>query len=444
LVQVVSYELLSHPKHKDWLAEFKPDLIICDEAWKLKSSSAKCTKRIGKYLKGHSTCRFVPLSGSMAGRSIKENWHYIRWALRSEAPVPHDPLEMQAWAYAMDEKVPPEARFDPRALLTLAPSDPSKDPTSRAREAYGRRFVTTRGVISTQEDIPPTGLRLWTKDFQLPQVAVDALVKMRQTWQTPFGEDFCLAMDLWRHARAIGCGLYYRWDPPPPKEWMEARRAWNQFAREALKGSRTIDSTVHIQEEIDNGELQDGGVLNRWRAISPTFTPNPVAVWVHDDMVDYASKWMDEHPTGLVWVEHRALGEKLSVHSGRAYFSDKGCDAKGRLVDDVQNEPVIVSTKGCGFGHNLQHWNENLLLAPLSKGDALEQLLGRTHRDGQDADEVTGEFLLTCKESRSCLAQALKDARFAQETSRQPQKLCYATWDTCDIDLSPEAQHLGP
>jgi hypothetical protein len=58
-----------------------------------------------------------------------------------------------------------------------------------------------------------------------------------------------------------------------------------------------------------------------------------------------------------------------------------------------------------------------------------EQLLGRTHRDGQQADEVQCDVAVSCLEHVMALEQALRDAEFVQSITGSPQKLLLAGLD---------------
>lgn len=427
---IVSYEYLSHPKHVGYLDKLKPDLIICDEAHKLKGTSSKCTKRISRYLRANETVRFVALSGSVASRSIREYAHYLRWSLKSQSPVPRDPMEVQAWSYAMDEKVPPEARFEPGALLSLSKGhEAEQDLVKQARLAYRDRLTSTKGVISTLEDVPSVNLRLFTTKVQLGVKTMDAIEDLRAKWQTPDGHDFMLAVDLWRHARTLGCGLFYKWEPYAPETWMQARRAWHKFVGERLARSRTMDSVVHLIEAIKEGRLDDQGLYFAWKKQEPLFKPNPVPVWIGTEVLDYCADWLGKNQ-GLVWTEHRSFGNKLAEITGLPFFASGGLDAQGRLADDYRDGPAIASIKGCGEGHNLQYgWSKNLVPSFPSKGSIAEQFMARTHRDGQPADEVSFEVLLTCRESYTSLLQAIRDAECTEQREGQPQKLVYAEKD---------------
>lgn len=442
---IVTYEFLSHPNNLNWVSEFKPDLIVCDEAHKLKNSGSKAAKRIGKYLRDAPKCVFMPMSGSFSGRSILDYGHYVRWALKSRAPVPSDPFERRAWAMALDENVHELDRNFPGPLLRLGPDVAGEDELIKARRIYQSRFTSTRGVVSTLEDIPPCGLHIKATELPLPRSLQDEIRNMRETGCTPWGEDFVCSADLWRHSRTMGgAGLFHRWDPPAPPAWRAARTAWYKFAREQLKGKQYVDSTVHIERAILAGEIDDGGVLAAWRAIEHTFEPNSVPVWRDDTALNYAKAWL-KREKGLVWVEARAFGDRLAAETGVPFFTSGGCDERGNLVD-FHEGPAIVSMKTCREGHNLQKTqHKNLLLTPPPTGEWCEQILARTHRDGQVQDDVYAEFVLTTRETYHNLARIVRECAWDQDMHGQPKKIIYANRDLGQVEdlLKNEDLELG-
>jgi hypothetical protein len=194
---------------------------------------------------------------------------------------------------------------------------------------------------------------------------------------------------------------------------------------------------------IQSKQVDDGGLYSEWKAIEPTFEPNSVPVGIDDTTLNYAAKWLEEHPdTGLVWVSHKYSGRRLSELSGVPYFGASAMDARsGKLVEE-HNASAIVSIASCREGRNLQRWNANLVLVPPTVGSWWEQLLGRTHRDGQEADEVTCEIPLMLREQYEALAQAIQDAEYTQLTTGMPQKLVYATKDIHDLREAIESGFL--
>jgi len=437
---IESYEMLSRDRTGRILEGLKPDLVIADEAHKLKNTAAGCTKRLSRYLqaarKHNEKVIFVAMSGTITTRSLREYWHLLRWALRENAPIPKDVDEFQQWALALDERVNPESRWQPGALERLTPNTKGADVLERARNAYRDRLIDTPGVISTKEDVPGMSLSIKATHLDAPDAVRDAILKMRQTYCTPDEHPFEMPMELWRHARELQCGFYYRWDPRPPPEWLAARTEWSKFIRETLKHSRTYATPGDMIEAVKAGDLDDEGLYARWQAVKHTFRPNTVPVWIDHAVQNYCAEWLNTGASNskLCWVEHRAAGIELERITGIPYFGEQGCDSRGTLVDNHVG-PAIVSVQSCSTGRNLQYRHyQNLFQSPMSKNDKWEQATGRTHRDGQLEDEVTVEVLMMCRESYSSMVYAIREAEYTQSTTGQPQKLAYGSRDLGSVE----------
>jgi hypothetical protein len=178
-------------------------------------------------------------------------------------------------------------------------------------------------------------------------------------------------------------------------------------------------------------------VYREWKTIKPTFEPNAIPVWVDDTTLRFAQKWLEED-AGICWVEHPCFGEKLAKMSGFPYYGRKGLNSKGEAIEDAKG-PIIASVLANGEGRNLQRWNRNLVVSCPPNGKTIEQLLGRTHRDGQEADEVCYSFVIACKEQLDGFHKAVREAQFIEQTLGQPQKLVYA-----DKDLGSFEEKRGP
>jgi hypothetical protein len=143
-----------------------------------------------------------------------------------------------------------------------------------------------------------------------------------------------------------------------------------------------------------------------------------------------------------VWVSQVALGEELARVLGLPYYGKKGLDERRRLIDSASpmDGSIIASIASNGEGRNLQAWSRSLVIGrPLSGGE-WEQLLGRTHRDGQTADEVTIDVVASCLEHYEGFGKALDQASYAETVQGQPQKLLLAD----RIDPFGEAIPVGP
>lgn len=425
---IESYEMLGRVQGANTLEKVKPDLIIADECHRIKNPKAACTKRVIRYMRENLGTEFVALSGTITKRSIRDYHHILYWCFPQHAPQPKNFPDVMEWALAIDEKVDEFARLSPGALAMLYNSDEqslsAKDARKAARLAYGRRLSETPGVVATSEKYTGSSLILEGAPVPLGKAALNALDHLREEWETPDGHPISDKVSMWRHAREIACGFYYVWSPRPPEHWLDARRELCKFVREVLKHNRSgLDSPLQVLQK--HGEEP---VVQLWRSVKDDFVPNVVPKWLDDSVLKYAAKWMQEH-AGIVWVEHKAFGQKLSARTGVPYYADGGVNKQGQPIEAADfSKPVIASVASNAEGRNLQGWSKNLVISCPPTGIIWEQLLGRTHREGQQADEVWCEIILACAEQWTGLLQARADAKYLQDTLGQEQKLLHADW----------------
>lgn len=428
-LRVVSYEALSRADYADALVNWMPDLIVMDECHKAKDVHAAVTKRLGRFIRQFQP-RVVLLTGSPVNRRLGEYAHQLRWAMGSSAPVPSDWHELQAWGYALDEKVQEATRLSPGALLQLSPPalEEPDDARGQARQRFARRLRSTHGVVASGDDLPGVSLTASVQRLEPDAEMRAAVTHMREKWETPCGLPFEQATQLWAHEREVSAGFYYRWRVQPPPEWLMARRAWSAFVRYTLARSRTLDSPLAVANAVDIGKVDDGGTLAEWRQVEPMFRPkdHQEAVWISDQTLDFCAKWLAE-VRGICWVQHVAFGERLSQMTGLPYFAKDGkC---GKLAVDLHDGPMIASIAAINEGFNLHvYHHDNLVSTTPTTCRQNEQMISRTHRDEQTADEVTVTFLQTLEGDAKALDQARADAVHIEQTTAMPQRLSAATW----------------
>jgi len=408
---ILSYELLGRKQSKDYLEELQPDLIITDEAHRLKNCRAAVTRRVGRYMAKHPETMFCALSGTITKRSLMDFAHIAQWCLGDGAPVPLTRYDLEQWSQALDEENQwRECRREPGALLDLGHPD--------VREGFRRRLVETPGVVASTGSGVDASLVITRWPISIPPKVLDALDHLDKYWETPDGQPLISAADLWRHAREISLGFWYRWEPEPPLWWLEPRRVWAAFARGVLARSRTLDSEAQVAEKHSTSwEYLD------WIRVKDHYAPTTVAEWITDYFVVKAKEWGDTHD-GIIWVEHREIGKALQ-RLGIPYYAKMGKDCRGRDIDDATGT-LAASVAANSEGRNLQRYSENLILACPTTGDRWEQLLGRTHREGQIADEVSVEVHLGCRQSELGFEQAVSDARYQRGVLGAAQKLLLA------------------
>jgi len=415
-LKIVGYTELSLAKNAEFLIKYRPDLIIADECHRLKNTQAGRTKRLVRFMREHPETKFVGLSGTVTNRSIRDYAHILRWCLGEGTPLPDSWQELSQWADALDEVDPKEEPGPPGALQAWAIN-------GNVRKGYRNRLTETRGVIATGEGELGVSLQIISRRPPVPGHVAKLIQTMVNKWVTPYGEEITEAVDLWRHVRELACGFYYRWEPPPPAEWLAARKAWKTYVRYTLlHNRRNLDTELQVWNEAARA-VKPPPEWRDWVAVKDIYEINTVAEWVDFYALEDATKWL-EQDRGIVWTEHNAFGVELAKFSGFSYF---GAGPKANVGILEHKGPCIASIRAHCEGKNLQHnHHRNLIVTPPSSGKTWEQLLGRTHRHGQKAEEVVAEVYTQVAELVASFRQAVRDAHYLEDTLGSRQKLLYA------------------
>lgn len=461
-IYTFSYEMFGRADYAGELEKYAPDLILLDEAHKLKNPDAAVTKRFLRYMEAHPETLVVAMSGTIMDHSILEFAHILRWCLKGRSPVPLSDSELSEWAAALDVKAPRGnefARFDVGALTRLADGVPElasvECETSRARQGFRQRLVSTPGVVASFEGgekvhasirlkgivYAPTALSSDPTEEHFNRLRAD--MKMTNDW------DLTTHMEVWAHAREIALGLSYIWKVKPPDEWLNPRKAWFKFIRKALKESSAnsgeLDSPYQVEQAVtadtwwasfrvlvrrnDKEQFVDGKtLLNDWFDIKDSFTPETMPEWHDDFALDACAKWARTSGPGIIWTEHTLFAERLAKKTGLKYYGQRGLTVAGELIDDADpRKSVIASADANKEGRNLQSkWSKNLITSLEPRPGKNQQMIGRTHRAGQEADEVFVDILIGCLEHLKAWADVIPAAQAVRDTTGEQQKLLLA------------------
>lgn len=444
-LRLISYEELGREGKAHELSFYRPDVVIADEAHRLKNKKAGVTRRVVRFMRENPRTKkhwlpeerpkFIGISGTMLkGGTIKAFAHMLQWSHREGAPIPIHDGELDEWAEALDEKTN-FSRPHPGALLKLA-SDADRvpgDDLATARRAFKRRLVDTPAVVSTAGEQVSCSLYVTGKPYKTNETTNENFRNLRAAWVTPDGWPLSMAAEVWRVARELALGFHGVWDPRPPVEWLAARKAWAAFVRETLSHSRTLDTELQVARACAKGDLI-ADEYRAWFEVKDTFRINAKDVWHDSSALEVCEDWISKGP-GIVWVKHVFFGDELERRTGVPYFRQGGLDKNGRSLKSLEEQiksglakpiPIIASIDACATGFNLQPWNRNLITSCPSGAATWEQLLGRTHRDGQTSDEVTADVLLGCVENVESWENALAEARMAVDALGDSQKILIA------------------
>ena len=434
IIRVISYESLSVVSKATFLEQWRPDVIILDEAHFVARLKSARSKRLFRYVRGARKAgediHFLPLSGTMRRKSMRECAHIYAAALREASPLPDHYPTLESWSYCLDEGVKEELRYDPGALLEFCQEDEKAD-LQGWRRAFRRRLISSPGVIATSEAAVDVPLVLQVRPLIVPEKVRDALALLRDSWLLPNGDEADSPIALWQTARQLACGFSYQWLPAAPEDWLEARRAWNSFVRTVLENpprGMHLDSPLQVWQAVDAGKFGHVPEQAAWRAIRDTFVPNPVPFWLDDFMIKDAEQWALD-TGGIVWVGHTSALEKEGMQEdadlGKGFTQIPFFGAGDDRIRSYKG-PCAASIWSHGTGKNLTQWNRALITCLPSSGSTLEQLLARHHRVGQEADLVHAEFYLHTSEMCDALETAQNDAAYAEGLGGQPQRVLSA------------------
>jgi hypothetical protein len=407
---VVTYQALSVVQGATKLESLKPDLLILDEAHRAKNfKDAACAKRLRRYLTAHPNTIVVCLSGTMTTRSLHDYAHLCAWCLGERSPVPLVWRDLECWAAALDEA--DGRQVAPGALAVLGPAATRAE----ARETFQRRLVETPGVVaSTAAQGCSASIRVTAVEPPPSRVIDDAFHRLRTLWELPDGSPLVDVLEVYRAARQLALGFFSRWDPAPPKSWLRARAEWGAFVRKVLSHSRTLDTEKQVKLAHP-----DAPELVVWEAVRASFEPNPTPVWLCPSVLDFTSRWL-MRTNGFVWTDSVAFGEAAAEQAGYPYHGAGGGEPLTRAV---------LSWHSQSEGRNLQRWSRNLVLGWPGGNKRSEQLMGRTHRAGQDADEVVFETLIACREHHDAFWKSHREATYVRQTTGAQQKLLLADYE---------------
>lgn len=408
-IGIISYDLINSTKRAEMLNELAPDLIVFDEAHKLKCRRSIRTRRVLKYLKANPKTRVMLLSGTMTTKSLFDFAHLLGITHPgTKHPLPLIYPTLEEWECALS----PDAAYgaflqplEPGALRLFCEGDESP------RQGIRRRLVETAGIVASAKSSCDASIIVRAVGPVIPDNIAAALRELRKSGMTPSGEVSLDTLDAPRHARELSQGFYYRWVWPDGKvdhEWLDLRATWHQELRGWLhRDLPGRDSPALIVGAILRKEF-DSRAYWPWAAVKDRFkplkTPPRETIWLSRYLVDYAIDWFRTSGDAIVWYDDEAVGLELAARGVDVY---RGKPDAARLIEtSKRGGQIACSIDGNKEGRNLQHWANTLILNPPPDAGAWEQLIGRFHRTGQRADEITVDVCVHTQELADGFAKA--------------------------------------
>jgi len=439
---ILSYEMLSRASGRDKMKEYKPDIIICDEAQAIKDICSARTSRLGKYLMENEDCAFVVMSGTLFNKSVTDFAHLADWALGDDSPVPRNMRDAQAW----DDLLRGEAdKFQHATFM------PMYDKWGRlhAQEAIYNRLNQAKGILLTKDDDVPCSLTITKRRLTLPKELETAIADAMQgnglmaeilekAGIEDLTDELLASQHLWDNTDSVALhalsqmmmGMLYYWEwaeGSPDEEWLEARRAWNAAVKAIiecdLEGYDTPGLIYEGFYEIGDATIEAmfGEAYEAWSLQRRKPEPPRKEVWVSDYLINDVAEYAKKHKEPLlIWVNNNvAFAEKLSAVTGLPYYG-------GGVEFDMQNaHSCILSVSSHATGKNLQAWSHNLVVGAIASPEIWEQMIARTHRTGQQADSVE-VVIYDHTVFGAAFKNALRQAKVIGKTIGATQRIVYA------------------
>lgn len=452
-IHAMSYTELSQQDGMEKLQDCDPQLIIADEAHNLRRTNSARTKRLKRWFSANPETLFIGMSGTLTSDSISEFAHLSEWALRSGSPVPRSWMAQDNWKRTLDvddyTKVPRQYHWEQMQPLMDAFGTGEElmelnyeERKTELRTAFMERFSSAPGVVRTSRASVGASIRgrpIERGDFDsgVPECVAEALQRVKDRLLLPCETELDDPLAKGRALRQLSLGFYYRWDWPNDevdREWLYARREWREQVRRIVRyGPSDLDTPGLVQNAVQRGEYDhDDEIMeawNEWDDHRHKDPPPKETIWLDDyvvqDVLERVERVTDNGHAPIVWYHWRAVAERLDELGLDIYWPGGGRDPEQASGD----APIGLAIKSAKEGNNLQQFDNNILPTPPSNGLLWEQLLGRTHRQGQEADTVQFSAYVQTDKLRQSVRDAIVDAQYVERTQDQRQKLLLTDWE---------------
>lgn len=465
-----TYGLMSEPTAEEELSWISPDLIICDEAHKLARRGSGRTRRIFRYLEKNPHVRFVCMSGTVSQRSVNEYNHLAYYSLKEYSFLPKTKTETDNMAALLDSSAEepghnPEMQYMKPLVNWARQYYPNLQyNTAGIRAAYYLRMASTPGVVvaSGREEI---GSSLVVKPHKVPfrcDLEHEKLAGLINDVSraidpvSPNGDPISHAILAYKCLFELYAGGYNElyWPEDADPEILERSQLYLYTAREYGKTLRKwfgrfnrpgLDTPWLVQTSMDHhghrdvgAELYESYTLLKEADFEGRIERSSRYIRVCPYKIEAAIEQARHHPKGcVVWAINRGLVLWTYELFCEAFGPDKvgyfpaGPEADQRLQgESLKGKHLICSLPAHNEGKNLQHYHDAMIYVQFPRSpNRVEQSLGRVHRHGQKADEVTAHLLLSGPFDEMQVAAAMDDSVYIKQTQGGEPKILFANWD---------------
>lgn len=478
---ILPHSCLSTPDSSELLEWIDADVVIVDEAHALKNRESARTKRLMNWISLREDAgrpiQLCALSGTITNKSIRDYHHLISIALREHSPLPLQGTMAFQWSLVLDaEADPSDAHLGAVTPLTQwarreFPAEPIPPHVPGFRAAYRLRLTSAPGVVATGDAEIGCSLTIANQPVEETETrpgweALQKFIKdVDELWVTPSGDELDHAFQTWEYLVQLNGGFYYRLVWPTPEQIQKRRhctpeeadeflflakqhhialndyhKALRKWLRERFIPGLDTPMLVGAHFALHGAGKPGADLYELWKKAKDLEFPgmpkrDSIPVRVCDFKIKAVLDWaLNVDGGALIWYDHDELGVWTTEVLKDAGIDALHCPAGDRfnvaITDPANWDKKIVATYNAhGTGKNLQAIQRQLFIQFPRQADLAEQVLGRTHRNGQMADELVAELMLTSEFDKINFGAALNDALYLHQTVGTRQKLIYANYD---------------
>jgi len=466
---IFPYSMLSTKNAEEVLSLISPKLIIADEAHKLRYLNSARTRRLFRYINKNKP-ELVVLSGTITSKSPMDYYHLISASLNKGSPFPIYKSVAYDWAKALAASEDIEISIEQKNLLkdlinwaqkTDKTFDYSLNTIDGFRKAYKLRLHLTPGVTATSDSEIGVSLTLMNSQPEHGEAGwkkINELMEGVEEWETPNGDEIEFAAFKYKWLFELTAGFYNQLLWPSLEEISNKQKCSHNKAEELLKDAlnhhllqqeykrelrtwlRTssksgIDTPMLVALDLEkNGSSNVSGELFYcWKKMKKSEVLNmperySEPVRICDYKIQLAKNWAKEKENGIIWYYHQEIGRWLSEEIPSAIFCPAGLEANKRILNS-ENQIVIASILAHCTGKNLQFHKNNLFIQFPRSAHIAEQSIGRTHRNGQQADDMIVDTCFITDFDIQSFAATLNDTLYIYQTTGVRQKLIFCGYN---------------
>lgn len=475
---VLPYSILSCKDAEDLLTAINPGVIIADEVQYLKNPKAARTRRFLKFVRSREqTPVFCCFSGTMTKKSLVDYAHLATMSLGINSFLPLTRPGLMSWSSILDSSdsvhVPRSERSNIVPLVNWHNRTRGGDLNSwrveDCREAYRQRLITCPGVTATSldENTIGTSIIIHNNEATLPSKIKKAMRDLETKWVSPSGDQISHALMIYKWQSELTMGFFNDRVWPSVHDltkrrkisrddavallnagqaYHEANQSYHKLLRTYLKHHhrkgidtpKLVGQALYNHYNFDKGdklhkELYAGWVDRHKKSVNgkAPLERDRVQVRLDDYKIQQALKWAKSLKTGgIVWYYHIAIGLWAYEIFQKEFGKDVIYAPAGTTeIDKPENRDkiVIATFESHGTGKNLQHFQNQWFLEWARQADLAEQVLGRTHRPGQEADELVINLNCSTDWDHNNFAATLIDTVYIEGTLNRC-KLLYAAY----------------